>query len=104
MSKKTNKYKPAQKSETNEEGDDIVICPFCGKESKSHEYCASCNTRLTKEVLSVAYTPVNDPRSDMIGPFTTKTAKRLLWVLIALLLLAFIVLTEISGAGFTKIN
>lgn len=101
MSKKTNKYQQAREAEKEVDETGIVICPFCGKESRSHEFCSNCNTRLTKEVLEVAYTRENDPREDMIGPFTTKTAKRLLWVLIALLLLAFIVLTEMSGKGLT---
>lgn len=98
--------KSAGRSETLEQGghdggeQDTIICPFCGKESRSHEYCSKCNTRLTKEALSVAYTRDNDPRGDMIGPFTTKVAKRLLWVLIALLLVAFVVLTEMQGKGF----
>lgn len=80
---------------------DVIICPFCGKESRSREYCSKCNTRLTKEALEVAYTRDNDPRGDMIGPFTTKVAKRLLWVFIGLLIIAFVVLTELSGKGFT---
>lgn len=78
----------------------VIICPFCGKESRSREYCSKCNTRLTKEALAVAYTRDNDPRGDTIGPFTTKVAKRLLWVLIALLLIAFVALTELQGKGF----
>lgn len=82
----------------------LIICPFCGKESRSREYCSRCNTRLTKEALAVAYTRENDPRGDAIGPFSTKVAKRLLWALIALLLVAFIVLTELSGNGFTSMG
>ena len=100
MRKGAGRTETPQREELGENERETIICPFCGKESRSRDYCSKCNTRLTKEALEVAYTRENDPRADMIGPFTTKVAKRLLWVLIALLLVAFVVLTEMQGKGF----
>ena len=78
-----------------------IICPFCGKESASRDQCTKCHTRFTKEIRSIAFPVDNDPRSDRIGPFSTKTAKYLGWVLLGLLLVAFVLATELTGNGVT---
>ena len=87
-----------------DEDRDVVICPFCGKSSKSIEYCSNCNTRLTKEVLKYAYTKETDPRNDKIGPFSTKAANKIAWACVFLFLLLFIILTELSGNGFSSMG
>lgn len=71
-----------------------IICPFCGRVSDSLDHCSKCNSLFNKEVRSIAYTEETDPRSDQVGPFSTKVAKRLLWVLIAVLILLFAVFTQ----------
>lgn len=81
-----------------------IICPFCGKESKSDEYCTGCNVLFNKQVRDIAYTAENDPRSDMVGPVSTKTAKRLLVVLLVGLVVAFFALTEMGGNGFSSLG
>ena len=78
-----------------------IICPFCGKESASQDHCTKCHTRFTKEIRAVAYRADDDPRSDRIGPFSTKTAKYLGWALLGLLLVAFVLATELTGNGVT---
>ncbi|MDJ1650455.1 MULTISPECIES: hypothetical protein [Gordonibacter] len=78
-----------------------VICPFCGKTSQAEDHCTKCRTRFTKEVRAVAFTEENDPRSDRIGPVSTKTAKIIGWAVLALLLVAFVLATELTGNGVT---
>ncbi|MEG0990644.1 MAG: hypothetical protein RSN88_07265 [Gordonibacter sp.] len=78
-----------------------IICPFCGRESASQDYCTKCRTRFTKEVRAIAYPAEDDPRSDRIGPFSTRTAKYLGWVLLVLLLVAFVLATELTGNGLS---
>ncbi|MDO4289906.1 MAG: hypothetical protein Q4C41_01585 [Eggerthellaceae bacterium] len=79
-----------------------IICPFCGNVSTSKEFCTRCHTLFNKTVLKAAFTPENDPRSDYVGPFSTKTAKRLLYVGIVVLLVLFFVFTEMTGEGITS--
>ncbi len=81
-----------------------IICPFCGRESASRDHCTKCHSRFNKEILSVAYTADEDPRSDRIGPVSTKTAKILGWVLLGLLLIAFVAATELTGNGVSGIK
>lgn len=81
-----------------------IICPFCGRESATDDQCTKCHTRFTKEIRAVAYSVDNDPRSDRIGPVSTKTAKILGWVLLGVLLVAFVVATELSGNGVSGIK
>lgn len=81
-----------------------IICPFCGSESKSDEYCTSCSVIFNKQIRDIAYTKETDPRSDKIGPLSTKVAKRLLVVLMVALVAAFIVLTELSGDGILQLG
>ena len=71
-----------------------IVCPFCGNRSRNEKFCSSCGAKFTKEVLSIASREKNDQRSDRIGPFSMKTAKRLLWVFIIALIALFIFLTE----------
>lgn len=78
-----------------------IICPFCGKESAAEDHCTKCRTRFTKEIRAAAYTADNDPRSDRIGPVSTKTAKIFCWVALGLLLVAFVLATELTGNGVT---
>lgn len=78
-----------------------IICPFCGKESASDDHCTKCHTRFTKEIRAAAFTVDNDPRSDYVGPVTTKVAKVICWVVLGLLLAAFVLATELSGNGVT---
>lgn len=80
----------------------MIICPFCGGETESTSICEHCCSRLDKKILSISYTPENDPRSDKIGPFSTKTAKRIGWVVIGILLVLFVIFTEMNGGGFTQ--
>lgn len=74
-----------------------MLCPFCGRESVSTELCSNCGVRFTKEIRNIAWE--EPPYEDKIGPFSTKTAKRLLYVVILLLLVAFFALTEAQGNG-----
>ena len=60
-----------------------------------------CHTRFTKEIRAAAFTVDNDPRSDYVGPVTTKVAKVICWVVLGLLLVAFVLATELSGNGVT---
>ena len=83
---------------------DAVVCPFCGRPSVSKEYCTRCYAKFNKQVLSIAYTVENDPRDDRIGPFSSKTAKRLAWALLGVLIVVFIAATELSGAGFSSLG
>lgn len=76
-----------------------MICPFCGRESASEDHCTKCHALFNKEVRKIAYEPDSDPRSDMIGPFTTKQAKILAWIIMGLLLVAFVAATELTGNG-----
>ena len=78
-----------------------LICPFCGKESAADDHCTKCRTRFTKEIRAIAYDAENDPRSDRIGPLSTKAAKYLCWTMLGLLLVAFVLATELSGNGVT---
>ncbi len=71
-----------------------IVCPFCGNRSTSEKFCSSCGAKFTREVLQVASREKDDTRDDRIGPFSTKTAKRLLWVLIIVLVALFIFFTE----------
>lgn len=76
-----------------------IVCPFCGRPSRSTELCTRCGALFNKEVRSIAFMEQDDPRPDRIGPFTTRTAKILLWIGIAILILLFAVLTN-RAAGF----
>lgn len=78
-----------------------LICPFCGRESTSENHCTKCHVRFTKEIRAVAFSAESDPRNDFIGPFSTKTAKIIGWVLLGLLLIAFVLATELTGHGVT---
>ncbi|CAK7003335.1 MAG: hypothetical protein PEGG_00101 [Paraeggerthella hongkongensis] len=78
-----------------------MICPFCGRESQSEEHCTKCYALFNKEVRSIAYDSENDPRSDMIGPFTSKQAKILAWTIMGLLIVAFVAATELTGNGLS---
>lgn len=78
-----------------------IICPFCGRESKSEDHCTRCHVRFNKEIRAIAYDTENDPRSDRIGPFSAKTAKRLGWALLVVLIFAFIAATELTGNGLS---
>ena len=69
-----------------------MICPFCGRESESDKRCTKCHVQFNKEIRSIAME--EDTRSDRIGPVSTKTAKRILWVFMAFLIILFVVLTE----------
>lgn len=81
-----------------------LICPFCGKESKSDDHCTNCHVRFNKEIRSIAATPETDTRSDSVGPFSLKTAKVLLVVGMVVLLVLFVVFTEMSGSGFSSLG
>lgn len=81
-----------------------MICPFCGRESKSNDYCTACHSLFNKQVRQIAYTAENDPRSDRIGPFSTKTAKRLLILGIIALVSLFIIFTEMTGQGLSTMG
>ncbi len=63
-----------------------------------------CNTLFDKEVLSVASTVETDSRSDWVGPLPTKWAKRLLWVVMILLVCAFVIVTEVTGQGLSTMG
>lgn len=80
----------------------MIICPFCGRESASDVRCTKCHARLDREARSLAYSTENDPRSDRVGPISTKTARIICWIVLGLLLVAFVVLTELSGNGFSN--
>lgn len=80
----------------------MIICPFCGRESASEDHCTRCHTRFNKEIRSIAYDAESDPRSDRIGPLSTKAAKILCWVVLGLLLVAFVLATELSGNGVSN--
>ena len=71
-----------------------IICPFCGNKSKKEKFCSSCGAKFNKEVLSIASREKDDARSDKIGPFSTKTAKYLLYGFIAVMIIVFILITE----------
>lgn len=71
-----------------------IICPFCGARSRSEKHCTSCSAKFNREVLAHAVRESDDYRSDRIGPFSTKTAKRLLWVFMILMVVAFVAITE----------
>lgn len=81
-----------------------IICPFCGAVSASDEYCTKCHVIFNNTIRSIAYTEDNDPRSDRIGPLSTKAAKRLLAVFMVALVVAFVVLTELSGDGLLQLG
>lgn len=76
-----------------------IICPFCGRTSASQDHCTKCHVRFTKEARAIAYHVDDDPRSDRIGPFSTKVAKYLGWILLGLLLVLFVLATELTGNG-----
>ncbi|MEG2007117.1 MAG: hypothetical protein RRX88_06855 [Raoultibacter sp.] len=69
-----------------------MICPFCGRESQSDQYCTKCQVAFNDEIRSIA--AKTDTRSDRIGPLSTKTAKIILWVFMGLLIVAFVLITE----------
>ncbi len=71
-----------------------IICPFCGNRSRNEKFCSSCGAKFNKEVLKIASREKNDDRSDRIGPFSTKTAKYLLYGLMGVLIIVFILITE----------
>lgn len=79
-----------------------MLCPFCGKETVTTELCSHCGVRFTKEIRTVAWD--EPPCEDRIGPFSTKVAKRLLYVAILLLLIAFFALTEAQGNGILSMR
>ncbi len=83
------------------EGGFDMICPFCGRESQSEEHCTKCYALFNKEVRRIACDSENDPRSDMIGPFTSKQAKILAWTIMGLLIVAFVAATELTGNGLS---
>lgn len=61
------------------------------------EICSNCGVRLTKEIRNIAWEEM--PGEDKIGPFSTKVAKRMLYAVMLLLLIAFFALTEAQGNG-----
>lgn len=69
-----------------------MVCPFCGRESKSDKYCTRCNVTFNDEVRAIAHD--ENPGSDRIGPFSMKTAKIILWIFMGLLIVAFVLITE----------
>lgn len=79
-----------------------MFCPFCGGETTSEDYCSQCGTRFTKQIRDMALK--EDTRDDRVGPFSTKTAKRLLYVLMILLLIAFFAFTEMAGNGVLSLS
>lgn len=88
-------FKKKEEQQTAQNGPkDPIICPFCGRASKSEKHCSACGAKFNKEVLAHAFRESKDPRTDMIGPFTMKTAKRLLWGFMILMIVAFVAITE----------
>lgn len=71
-----------------------IICPFCGARSRSEKHCSSCGAKFNREVLAHTVRESDDNRSDRIGPFSTKTAKRLLWGFMIVMVGVFILITE----------
>lgn len=63
--------------------------------SESEERCTKCRVAFDDEIRSIALS--EDTRSDSIGPLSLKAAKVLLWVFMALLLVAFVVVTEFGS-------
>lgn len=76
-----------------------MICPFCGKVSDSSEHCTRCHVEFNDEIRAVALK--EDTRSDRVGPVSTKTAKIMLWAFMALLLVAFIAVTELGSSWWS---
>lgn len=78
-----------------------MICPFCGKESTSEDRCTKCHVRFTKAIRAIAYDVDEDPRTDRVGPLSTKAAKIIGWMVLGMLLVVFVVVTELTGNGLT---
>lgn len=98
------KHKSDEARRKREIQDDDIVCPFCGRPSASKEYCTRCYAKFNKEVLSIAHMVSEDTQNDMIGPLPLKWAKRLSWALLGLLIILFVVATELSGSGFMSMG
>lgn len=76
-----------------------MICPFCGKTSESDRRCSKCRVEFNDEIRAIAFE--EDTRSDRIGPVSTRTAKIVLWAFMALLLVAFVAVTELGSTWWS---